>query len=76
MGNGKALADTLQPAYDAYVEWLSRQPLATRSKEAYRAQVEAYLRWLGTQESSEAALRERLDRDWAVRDYKRWVKQV
>ena len=75
MGNGKALAGNLQLAYDAYVEWLSRQPLATRSKEAYRAQVEAYLRWLGTQESSEAALRERLDRDWAVRDYKRWVKQ-
>ena len=62
-------------AYDAYVVWLERQALAPRSREAYRAQVGAYLGWLATTDESKGALTEHDRRDWAVRDYKRHMKQ-
>ena len=71
----QALGRALQSAYDSYVMWLDRQPLASRSREAYRAQVGAYLRWLNKAEDSGEALTRKHRRDWAVRDYKRWVKQ-
>ena len=61
--------------YDTYVTWLDRQPLAARSRQAYRAQVGAYLRWLADSGNPEAALTQQDRRDWAVRDYKRAMKQ-
>ena len=57
-----------------YVAWLDRQPLALRSRDAYRAQVGRFLEWLATAEHGSAALSEASVRDWAVRDYKRAVK--
>lgn len=69
------LEAALQSAYDTYVVWLDRQPLASRSCEAYRAQVRAYLRWLSETDDPEAALTQQDRRDWAVRDYKRQMKQ-
>ena len=69
------LEAALQSAYDTYVVWLDRQPLASRSCEAYRAQVRAYLRWLSDTDDPEAALTRQDRRDWAVRDYKRQMKQ-
>ncbi|HEV2069730.1 MAG TPA: hypothetical protein VGR26_08055 [Acidimicrobiales bacterium] len=33
-------------AQKAFAAWLERQPLSTRTADAYRAQVGAYLRWL------------------------------
>ena len=75
MSKAAALGADLQSAYDAYVRWLGRQPLAARSREAYRSQVRSYLMWLNTTEEPETGLTQRVRRDWAVRDYKRWAKQ-
>ncbi|MDP1807057.1 MAG: tyrosine-type recombinase/integrase [Acidimicrobiales bacterium] len=58
----------------AYADWLKRQPLATRSREAYLAQVRAFLNWLAGSEHGPQALVDPHVRDWAVRDYKRHVK--
>lgn len=59
-----------------YGQWLSRQPLAKRSREAYRAQVTGFVEWLATSQHDGAALSESAVRDWAVRDYKRFVKST
>jgi len=57
-----------------YVDWLRQQPLAKRSRDAYRDQVTGFVEWLATSEHGDAALSEPSVRDWAVRDYKRFVK--
>jgi site-specific recombinase XerD len=57
-----------------YAGWLKCQPLATRSREAYLAQVRAFLTWLAGSEHGPQALVDPHVRDWAVRDYKRHVK--
>jgi len=54
-----------------YGEWLARQSLATRSREAYAAQVARFLGWLGSSDHGAEALSDPHVRDWAVRDYKR-----
>jgi hypothetical protein len=59
---------------DTYTTWLDRQPLADRSRGAYRAQVAAFVEWLRTSEHGAEALSTLSVRDWAVRDYKRFVK--
>ncbi len=58
----------------AYVSWLDRQPLADRTRDAYRAQVNRFLEWLSTAGHGTAALVEPSVRDWAVREYKQAVK--
>jgi site-specific recombinase XerD len=58
----------------AYGQWLERQPLAGRSREAYLAQVGGFVNWLAGSEHGAAALCDPAVRDWAVRDYKRHVK--
>ncbi len=57
-----------------YRAWLARQALATRSHEAYAAQVARFLGWLVSSEHGARALSDPHVRDWAVRDYKRHVK--
>ncbi len=57
-----------------YRVWLARQSLATRSQEAYAAQVARFLTWLTSSEHGVRALSDPHVRDWAVRDYKRHVK--
>jgi len=57
-----------------YRAWLGRQALAARSREAYAAQVAAFLAWLASSEHEGRALSDPHVRDWAVRDYKRHVK--
>ena len=57
-----------------YLSWLERQPLSRRTKDAYSAQVSSFLRWLTGSEHGSLALTEPNVRDWAVRDYKRFVK--
>lgn len=64
-------ADALIATYRA---WLARQALATRSRDAYAAQVARFLGWLVTSEHGARALSDPHVRDWAVRDYKRHVK--
>ena len=63
-----------EAALATYADWLKRQPLATRSREAYLAQVRAFLNWLAGSEHGRQALVDPHVRDWAVRDYKRHVK--
>jgi len=57
-----------------YRAWLGSQALATRSREAYAAQVAAFLAWLASSEYEGRALSDPHVRDWAVRDYKRHAK--
>ena len=57
-----------------YERWLARQPLASRTRDAYSAQVRGFVNWLAGSEHGGAALIEAHVRDWAVRDYKRHVK--
>jgi site-specific recombinase XerD len=57
-----------------YAGWLKRQPLATRTRDAYLAQVRGFLSWLAGSEHGPEALADPHVRDWAVRDYKRHVK--
>jgi site-specific recombinase XerD len=57
-----------------YAAWLKRQPLATRSRDAYLAQVRSFTSWLSGSEHGAEALTDPHVRDWAVRDYKRHVK--
>ena len=58
-----------------YRSWLRRQPLAERSREAYLAQVSGFVSWLAGSEHGGQALWEPSVRDWAVRDYKRYLKK-
>ena len=57
-----------------YGDWLRRQPLAARSREAYLAQVRDFVTWLAGSEHGAKALADPHVRDWAVRDYKRFAK--
>ncbi len=54
--------------------WLARQPLASRTRGTYSSQVHAFVDWLASSEHGGAALTEPQVRDWAARDYKRYVK--
>jgi site-specific recombinase XerD len=57
-----------------YGRWLGRQPLAQRTRDAYLAQVRAFVVWLAGSDRGGQALVEPRERDLAVRDYKRYVK--
>lgn len=57
-----------------YARWLQRQPLASRSRDAYLAQVRGFVTWLAGSAHGAQALADPHVRDWAVRDYKRHVK--
>jgi site-specific recombinase XerD len=63
--------DAMLAGYDS---WLKRQPLAARSRDAYLAQVRDFVTWLAGSEHGASALADPHVRDWAVRDYKRFVK--
>jgi integrase/recombinase XerC len=64
----------VEKVLSGYAPWLQRQPLAKRSREAYLAQVKGFVSWLAGSEHGAQALSEEHVRDWAVRDYKRYVK--
>lgn len=60
------------PTRDAiagYDGWLTRQPLAARTRDAYLAQVRDFVTWLAGSEHGARALGDPDVRDWAVRDY-------
>jgi site-specific recombinase XerC len=57
-----------------YDGWLACHPLAARTREAYLAQVRDFVTWLEASEHGAQALSDPNVRDWAVRDYKRYVK--
>jgi hypothetical protein len=72
----KQLGD-VAAARTGFERWLERQPLAERTKGEYRRNVRVFLDWLAT--AGEAAweadpLGDRLARDHAARDFRRWLK--
>ncbi|MCA1677616.1 MAG: tyrosine-type recombinase/integrase [Actinobacteria bacterium] len=70
-GRDEVDIDAVLGAYDG---WLTRQPLAARTRDAYLAQVRDFVTWLEGSEHRAQALSDPHARDWAVRDYKRYVK--
>jgi len=70
-GHDELDVDAVLVGYDG---WLTRQPLAARTRDAYLAQVRDFVTWLAGSEHGARALGDPDVRDWAVRDYKRYVK--
>lgn len=66
--------DAARGALGRYLENLVGQPLAMRTRQAYAAQVSAYIAWLAERPDSDGALREPRARDFAARDFKRHLK--
>ena len=70
-GHDEVDVDAVLGDYDG---WLTRQPLAARTRDAYLAQARDFVTWLAGSEHGVRALGDPDVRDWAVRDYKRYVK--
>lgn len=66
--------DAARGALGRYLEDLAGQPLAARTRQAYAAHVSSYVDWLAERPEAEAALREPRARDFAGRDFKRYLK--
>lgn len=61
----------------AYTAWLNRQPLAANTRRAYKGRVSQYCAYLATTGSDYGdPLHEPKARDYAVRDYKSYLKTV
>lgn len=58
----------------AYAAWLERQPLSAHTRRAYLGRVRGYLEWLGGIPPKEDPLVAGPARDYAVRDYKLYLK--
>lgn len=58
----------------AYREWLEQQPLSAHTRRAYRGRVKGFLEWLAAHPRTENPLVAGPARDYAVRDYKRYLK--
>ncbi len=67
-----------EEALAAYVAWLARQPLADRTKREYARWVRSFAGWAATApeagEWGEDPLVDPLARDYAARDFKRWLQ--
>lgn len=78
-GGGRA-AGSLPAAYDAaliaYAEALAAAPLAVDSRAKYLSRVRGYLHWLQSADVAGGPLTDPAARDWAVRDYRIWLKTV
>jgi integrase/recombinase XerC len=58
-----------------FERWLARQPLAERTKREYARNVRVFLGWLDGGPGWDAdPLSDRLARDHAARDFRRWLK--
>ncbi len=69
------MTDDLERQLTAYEVWLARQPLADNTRRAYLLQVRQYGAYLATRVSPYGnPLRDPFARDYAVRDYKTYVK--
>lgn len=73
--SGGGSADAVRGALGRYLDDLSGQPLAPRTREAYADHVGAYAQWLAGRDGDSAlALREPRARDFTGRDFKRHLK--
>ncbi len=65
------MTETLQRTLTAYDAWLDRQPLAAKTRVAYRLQVHQYGAYLAQRcEEMDDPLSQPFVRDYTVRDYK------
>ncbi len=64
-----------EQAFSAYESWLLRQALAKNTQDAYRFHVRQYGEYLATRPATgDDPLRHSFARDYAVRDFKRYLK--
>jgi integrase/recombinase XerC len=69
------MTETLEQTLTAYNAWLDRQPLAAKTRVAYRLQVHQYGAYLAQRPpTADDPLRTPFARDYAVRDYKTYLK--
>lgn len=70
------MTETLEQTLTAYNAWLDRQPLAAKTRVAYRLQVHQYGEYLAQRPTTarDDPLRHPFARDYAVRDYKTYLK--
>ena len=74
---GATAEDQWAEAGAEYEGWLSRQPLSANTKRAYRTRVSQYLEYLAaTPVEYGDPLEDLHARDYAVRDYKSYLKAV
>jgi integrase/recombinase XerC len=66
--------EAIAAAIERYARDLERASLAKRTREAYAQHVGSYGAWLGGRSGGEAALVDPRARDYAARDFKRWLK--
>jgi site-specific recombinase XerD len=71
----KMIREDLERQLSAYTIWIGRQPLAENTRRAYLFQVRQYLGYLAMSEwQNDDPLSDPFARDYAVRDYKTYVK--
>lgn len=69
------MTETLEQTLMAYDAWLDRQPLAAKTRIAYRLQVHHYGEYLAQRTpTADDPLRTPFARDYAIRDYKSYLK--
>jgi site-specific recombinase XerD len=69
------MTETLEQTLTAYDAWLDRQPLAAKTRVAYRFQVHQYGAYLAQRPpTADDPLRTPFACDYAVRDYKTYLK--
>ena len=64
----------LDAARAGYGQWLTRQPLAVRTRTTYLRRVGQFLDWLAGQEPDADVLTDPRARDYAARDFKTYLK--
>lgn len=62
-------------SFASYCEYLSRLPLSAHTKRSYKSRIGAYLNWLSSSPEAAAALRNQVERDYAIMDYRRHLLQ-
>src|SRR6266496_4019128 len=68
------MMETLEQTFAAYDAWLDRQPLAAKTRVAYRLQVHQYGTYLAQRPpTSDDPLHTPFARDYAIRDYKTYL---
>jgi len=72
--NKQAGGRPVAAAVDRYLKDLARAPLARRTKDAYGQQVGTYGAWLSGRDGGGEALVDPGARDYAARDFKRYLK--
>jgi len=69
------MLETLEQTLSAYDAWLDRQPLATKTRIAYRLQVHQYGAYLAQRSpTADDPLHTPFAREYAIRDYKSYLK--